>query len=702
MRSLHPQSLSRQSWVFALATWAAVSLACRAEMDDAAQFEREILPILEDHCYQCHGDGEEKGKVCFDAFGSTAELMKQPELWVHTLKNIRSGTMPPAKKDRIPPADFAKLEQWIKRGALQLDPQHPDPGRVTLRRLNRTEYRNTIRDLMGTDFRTDEEFPADDTGYGFDNIGDVLSTSSLLLEKYMLAAEVIVTRSVPMMKEGSELSKNYDRFFTRPQVPEDGAERVKYAEEILRRFTTRAFRRPVDDRTVERLTALAMESAALPEGTFERGIARAITAVLASTRFLFRFEEVLPESDPQAHPLLDEYALASRLSYFLWSTMPDETLYQLAEKGELRKNLPAQMDRMIQDERCEELIRNFAGQWLQSRDIASVSIDARLVLTRDLGQEKEMGAHAERFRRLAHEIADAEMAQDLKRGGALLAERFKLGKIFGITGERFEFGTALRTAMRREAELLFGDLLRHDGSVLRLVENDSTFLNERLAKHYGIPGVEGEQMRRVKLPPDSPRGGVLTMGTVLAVTSNPTRTSPVKRGQFILTNILGTPPPPPPPDIPSLEASGKTHDGSERPLREALAMHREKPQCASCHNRMDPLGLTMENFNAMGSWRDHELGQPIPNTGGRLITGEAFADITELKHLLVTARRGDYYRCLTEKMLTYALGRGPEHHDITTVDQIVSDLEKSDGKFSTLIRGIIESTPFQRRHRTSP
>ena len=192
------------------------------------------------------------------------------------------------------------------------------------------------------------------------------------------------------------------------------------------------------------------------------------------------------------------------------------------------------------------------------------------------------------------------------------------------------------------------------------------------------------------------------MGSTLAVTSNPTRTSPVKRGLFILSNILGTPPPPPPPDIPSLEASGKNHGGEERPLREALAMHRENPQCASCHDRMDPLGLTMENFNAVGSWRDRELGQPIHGENGKLTTGETFTSAKELKHLLVTARRSDYYRCLTEKMLTYALGRGPEPYDITTVDQIVSDLEKSDGKFSTLISGIIGSAPFQRRHRTSP
>ena len=209
-------------------------------------------------------------------------------------------------------------------------------------------------------------------------------------------------------------------------------------------------------------------------------------------------------------------------------------------------------------------------------------------------------------------------------------------------------------------------------------------------------------MRLVKLPPDSPRGGIITMGTVLAVTSNPTRTSPVKRGLFILDNILGTPPPPAPPNIPSLEASEKTSDGSNLTLREALALHREQPLCSSCHNRMDPLGLALENFNAMGSWREMDQGLPLEPAAGKLITGEAFADVRELKHLLVTARRQDYYQCITEKLLTFALGRGPQPVDISTMDAIVEKLEQNNGRFSVLIMGIIESPAFQKRQRNLP
>jgi cytochrome c553 len=819
------------------------AMVLRAEPIEEEDFEKKILPILEDHCYSCHGDGADKGKVSFDNFGSTAELLKQTELWVHVLKNVRSGVMPPARKKRLDDEEIATLESWIKRTPLQLDPLNPDPGRVTLRRLNRVEYRNTIRDLMGIDFRTDEEFPADDTGYGFDNIGDVLTTSPLLLEKYMQAAEVIVSRAVPLenritpqiylpasvftRKHGSELSislydpadlsasvditqagtyrvvlnanvrgsfafdpgranaewfvdgkrvfqeelkwesgkkldasvevkwspgryplrmaieprvgkdqkpagkpgdgppnvdlifygatiigplepefakrpDNYHRFFTREEVPADNAERMEYAREIIRRFTYRAFRRPADETTVAKLASLAMESAQMPGGTFERGIARALTAVIASPRFLFRIEEALEESSPEIHPRLDEFSLASRLSYFLWSTMPDEALLQLAERGELRKNLSAQIHRMLKDEKSAELVKNFAGQWLQTRDVESVSIDARIVLARDAGQEKDLRLRYQYRERLNREIDQAEQSRDVAKLEKLQQELAEFRRKFSNGGRRIEFGNSLRTAMRREAEMLFQHVLNEDRSVLELVNNDSTFLNQELATHYGIPGVQGREMRLVKLPPESPRGGILTMGTVLAVTSNPTRTSPVKRGLFILDNILGTPPPPAPPNIPSLEASEKSSDGNQRTLREALALHREQPLCSSCHNRMDPLGLALENFNAMGSWRDQELGQPIESPAGKLITGEAFADVRELKHLIVTARRKDYYQCITEKLLTYALGRGPQPCDISTVDSIVDQLEANHGKFSTLLIGIIESPAFQKRHRNKP
>jgi hypothetical protein len=250
--------------------------------------------------------------------------------------------------------------------------------------------------------------------------------------------------------------------------------------------------------------------------------------------------------------------------------------------------------------------------------------------------------------------------------------------------------------MRRETEMYFDHIIKNDRPLTELLSSDYTFLNSRLARHYGVPDVEGDEMRLVKLPPGSPRGGVITQGTVLAVTSNPTRTSAVKRGLFVLENILGSPPPPPPPDIPSLEDAAKTIVGRTPSLRESLELHRGKPLCSSCHSRMDPIGLGLENFNAMGMWRDQEYKQAL-DVGGKLITGEEFKTVQELKKILVENHHLDFYHCLTEKMLTYALGRGLEFYDTHTIDQIVERLVASGGKPSELLLGIIESAPFQKR-----
>jgi hypothetical protein len=244
--------------------------------------------------------------------------------------------------------------------------------------------------------------------------------------------------------------------------------------------------------------------------------------------------------------------------------------------------------------------------------------------------------------------------------------------------------------------LSFEYILRNDRSLLELIEADYTFLNERLAKHYEIPGVTGEQMRKVTLPVNSPRGGVLTQGTFLVVTSNPDRTSPVKRGLFILDNLLGTPPPPPPPNIPSIEQVAANIKGKPPTLKETLKVHRNSPLCGSCHNRMDPLGLAFEHFNALGRWRDKERNQPIESSG-QLLSGEAFKDVRDLKHILATSRRKDFYRCVTQKMLIYALGRGVGPGDALLVDSIVDKLDAAKGRPSVLISGIIESSAFQRR-----
>ncbi len=774
-------------WVGAvLALSLCASRSYGAEGSAVARFQEEIQPLLIDYCYRCHAEGMSKGGVAFDEGGSDEALVKRRDLWWAVLKNVRAGIMPPAGKPQPAAKEVEVLADWIKHDVFGIDPKDPDPGRVTIRRLNRVEYHNTIRDLMGIEFKAEEEFPPDDTGYGFDNIGDVLSVSPLLLEKYFQAAESIVKAAVPTAARltperayrgiefrGTEKSQNgdilpfskpakvsrslgtefggdyrlhlelavkgpykldpgrctvvfkiddrerlreaynglasktfrytidehlaagdhqmsfelkpeepkagavdlrivsvrvqgpmdaahrvkppnYGRFFPRDEAPASDPERRRYAREVLGRFAGRAYRRPVDDRTLDRLVAVADSFYRQPGKTFEEGTAQAMVGVLASPRFLFRVESVMPGRSNRPHAPIDEYALASRLSYFLWSTMPDDELFGLAERGCLRAELPRQVKRMLADPRGKALTQNFVGQWLEVRDLDGMYFNEGAILRRE---------------------------------GIRLR---------GAATERNVLTRDVRRAMRSETEMAFEYVAREDRSILEWVDCDYTFLNAKLAKHYGIPGVEGSEVRKVTLPKESPRGGVLTHGSVLAVTSNPARTSPVKRGQFILDNILGTPAPPPPPDIPALEASKKEFKDRTPTTRELMALHRSKPLCSACHSRMDPLGLALDNFNALGMWREAEEKQPI-DASGRLITGESFHDVRDLKKILKERHRLDFYRCITEKLLTYALGRGLDYNDVETVDRIVGRLDREGGRFSVLLMGVIESASFQQR-----
>ncbi len=806
----------------ALVGWfAAVGLSIAAE----AEFVARVQPLLEKYCSDCHADGAAKGNVDFDTFRSHAQRTTNHVFWLNVLRNLRADVMPPANQPKPSPSELASIENWIKSDVFNTDPANPDPGRVTLRRLNRVEYQNTIRDLMGVEFRAFEEFPPDDTGYGFDNIGDVLTTSPLLLEKYMDAAEIIVAEAVPVVTlvvaeqradgaqfksadgriDGRNISfyrpasisrvftadqpgeyrllleaqvsgafdfdpgrmkltvrlgdevlleeehkwqdgrkvnhefshqlaagdhrvslileplvpesqkkthvdfklrsvtlqgpldparrvhpPHYERYFTRTEPPADPAERRRYAGEVLERFATRAFRRPVDAPTVARLVAIAEDASSLPGKSFEAGVARAMVAVLASPRFLFRTEAVEPPATPGRHPDLDEHSLASRLSYFLWSTMPDAELSDLAARGELRKNLKPQVNRLLADRRSHQFVENFVGQWLLARDVEGVSINERSVLDRDSGQDQTQERIRERFNTLREIPADRitpGQQKELDDARASLRRRRE---------STVELNTELRRAMRRETELTFNHILREDRNITELLDANYTFLDERLARHYGLTDIKGDEFRRVVLPPDSPRGGILTHGSVLVVTSNPTRTSPVKRGVFLLDQILGTPAPPPPPDVPDLETAEKEFKDREPTLRETLELHRSNALCKSCHNRMDPLGLALENFNALGMWRETERGHPV-DPAGSLITGEKFSDIRQLKRILAIERRLDFYRCLTGKLMTYALGRGMEYHDTHALDDIVDRLQREDGRFSALLLGVIESAPFQKR-----
>jgi hypothetical protein len=452
---------------------------------------------------------------------------------------------------------------------------------------------------------------------------------------------------------------------------------------LLTAFAEKAYRRPLsaeagDDETGERLAELAEAFYREPGKSFEQGVAHAMAAVMSSPRFLFKLEA------PAAHPLnakvadVDEYSLASRLSYFLWSTMPDQELLNLAARGELRREMPAQVKRMLADPRANNFAKNFTGQWLQARDDEGIASNPREIIIRDAGEEESL-----RGLRKAWRAGDEATAKRL----ADYIDRLVESKP-ALDGD-------MRKAMRQETEMFFAHVVREDRPVTELIDSNYIFVNEKLAQLYGLPDVTGPEMRKLTLPAGSPRGGVLTQGSALFVTSNPDRTSPVKRGLFVLANFLGTPPPPPPANVPALEASEEDFKSHDPTLRDVLKLHREDPACSSCHNRMDPIGLAFENFNALGMWRDTERKQPI-QAQGNLITGEAFTSVSQLKRILAEDHRQEFYGTLTRKVLTYASGRGTEYYDVETVDGIVNRLNASDGRFSALLMGVIESAPFQK------
>jgi hypothetical protein len=492
-----------------------------------------------------------------------------------------------------------------------------------------------------------------------------------------------VTIEGPLEKDQWVASPGYEKFFPRP-VPQGDSrsarqQRRAYAAQLLQAFAAKAYRRPLTgEETGARLARLAEDTYEQPGKTFEEGVAHAMAAVLASPRFLFRLEA--PDANELAARFakVDEFSLASRLSYFLWSTMPDAELMELAARGELRRNLDAQVRRMLADARADNLAKNFTGQWLQARDVEGIASNPREIVLRDAGEEGTL-----------RQLFAAWRAQDEKKAKELA------GRIDAVVDSRPQFDKSTRADMRRETEMYFAYVMREDRPVTEFIDSNYTFLNEELARYYGVPGVSGKELRKVTLPANSPRGGVLTQGSALLVTSNPDRTSPVKRGLFVLANFLGTPPPPPPANVPALEASESEFHGREPSLRDVLRLHRESPMCRSCHNRMDPIGLGFENFNGVGMWRDTERNQPIV-AEGKLVTGETFHSVSELKRILVTRHRADFYRTLSTKLLTYATGRGTDYYDVETIDQIVKRLDDDDGKFSALLLGVIDSAPFQK------
>ncbi len=729
----------------------------------------DIEPLLKEYCVDCHNADKHKGDFNLRLLLEKATLAEGREAWEKVAEAIESRAMPPEKKPQPSSENRELLLKFIDGQLSLVDCKlDRDPGKVTIRRLNRQEYRNTIRDLLLVDYEPDE-FPNDEVGYGFDNIADVLSLPPLLMEKFMAAAETIVTKAIvleaapkpvvtriegerftsdnefvkaiegkslglyregegatkfnfpksgeytfrirafgeqagpdapkmalrvdgkelrvfdvkaaargkpyevraaveagerriavaylnnfndgegdrnlfvewvevvspPMVAEG-KLPESHKRLI--PQLPEPGHER-EMAREILAKFASRAYRRPATEAEVDRLTGFV--DLAMKDGAgFLEGMQVAIQAALCSPRFLYRWELDPETMKPGDVRTLTDYEVASRLSYFLWSSMPDDELLGLAERGELLKNgnVEKQAARMMQDWKVWAFRDFFAGQWLQIHNIYDVAIDPDVFPKWD---------------------------------------------------------DSLKTAMEQETRLFFEAVMKENRPVTELIDANFTFLNEKLARFYGIDGVKGDEFRRVTLPPDSPRGGVLTQGSVLLATSTPTRTSPVIRGKWILEQILGTPPPPPPADVPPLQAQAKTDQSAS--LRQRMEQHRNSPDCAGCHSLMDPLGFALEHFDATGAWREKDGKFPIDASGKMRGDEKTFDGARELKGLLKDNKK--FVKCLTEKMMTYALGRGLEYYDKCAVLTIAGDLPKAENRFSALVAGIVTSDPFLKRKR---
>ena len=746
--------------------------------------------LLDRYCVTCHNERLETAGLSLDLI-DVAKVSEHAEVWEKVVRKLRTGMMPPPNRPQPPSEARGALLSWLETSLDAAAASNPSPGRTdTLRRLNRTEYQNAIRDLLALDVDATSFLPPDESGYGFDNVtvGDL---SPVLLDRYIsaaqkvsrlaigstqtalqsevirVAADVTQEEHVPGLPIGTRggvvvpftfaqdgeydiqirLARNrsgfvgglrepgthvlellLDRerietftvdkppegddhslvdahltirtqvtggphdlgvtfqkgssslpeterqplqshfnetrhprltpavyeisisgpysaqgaddtpsrrqiFVCRPSVAED---EEACAREILSTLVRRAYRRPISESDVDGPMAFYRE--ARSEGDFDAGIGKALSAVLINPAFLFRVELDPDQVASGAAYQVSDLELASRLSFFLWSSLPDDELLDVAIRGELSQpdELERQARRMLADPRSGNLASNFAGQWLQLRNLVSVSPDGRLYP---------------------------------------------------------DFDDNLRQAFREETERFFDSVLREDRSVLDLLKADYTFLNERLAKHYGIPGVYGTRFRRVALSEESKRGGLLRQGSILAVTSYATRTSPVIRGKWVLDNLLGAPPPPPPANVPVLVENSVN---AGLPMRERLSEHRNNPVCASCHSTIDPVGFALENFDAVGRWRDHQADSgPVDASGGLPGVGE-LDGVAGLEAGLLS-RPELFTGRVAEKLLTFALGRGVDYYDAPAIRKILRETEPEGYRFSSLILGIVKSVPFQMR-----
>jgi hypothetical protein len=586
-------------------------------------FENNVQPLLQKHCLRCHGEVKPKGDVNLAKFADEESLRGDPELWLEVVDALVERTMPPPGNKAGPNEDERQRAAASIRAVLDAIEGVSDPGPSVIQRLTRRQYNNTVRDLLGVDTHPADAFPNDGGGgAGFDNNASTLFVPPILMEKYLAAAADVLRAADPARYV-------VDR-------PGPGLSKEEAARRCLAALARRAFRRPVGDGEVEPLMRLFRLADARGDG-FEAAVRLALRGVLVSPHFLYLVER--DRTDVEGPYRVSDHELACRLSYFLWSSMPDQELSDLADAGRLGEPgvLEAQVRRMLADPRSRALAEDFAGQWLRVGSLA-------------------------------------ELAEPDKR-------------LFP------EYTPELRDAMAEEPVAFFHALLRDDRPVLDLLDSDYTYLNERLAAHYGVEGVTGPEFRRVELT-DRARGGVLGMAGVLTLTSYPRRTSPVLRGKWVLEELLGTPPPPPPPMVKALPANDRPFNGMT--FRQRLEQHRKKAECASCHARLDPLGFGLENLDVLGRWRDKIGGERV-DASGELTTGEAFVGPEALKEILVNSKRDLFVRNLVERFMAYALRRGIEYYDAPAVKQVVAEVEAKGHRASALVVAVVKSLPFQYR-----
>jgi hypothetical protein len=780
--------------------------ACQPSKPSTEEQARMAASTVQRYCVECHNDAERTADFTLERI-PLDNVAANAEIWEHVVHKLRGRMMPPASES-LP--DLAVLDQVATYLEQQLDAaaaQHPNPGRKSLHRLNRTEYRNAIRDLFALEIDAAALLPNDSEAYGFDNIADVLGTDPSLLDRYLSAAWKITSAAIgdtnippavttyrvppdrsqldhveglpfgtrggmlvshffpvdgeyvikpklwrntvdvvrgtetphdlevsidgqrlaltrfggpeeerqaqmfpgktadeidrrlevrvavtagrhdigvafakkssatrqevlqPFLREkhdarmdvgipeldqvviegplavvGPGSSESRNRIFTcypetqQTELPSADLEAATCAEQILTSIAKRAFRRPVTDEERERLVGLY--TAERDKGRdFETAVQTGLAYILVSPQFLFRAEQDPADAAPGSIYEISDIELASRLSFFLWSSLPDDELIDLAVEGRLSDPdvLEAQVARMLADERASALAREFAGQWLYLRNLRASMPDMYV-------------------------FAD--------------------------------FDDNLRQSLIRETELLFESIVREDRPLPELLSADYTFLNERLARHYGVPGIYGDQFRRVQVT-DERRKGLLGHASVLTLSSYPNRTSPVLRGSYVLKNILGTPPPEPPPNVPALPEN----TDEKLTMRQKLERHRTDPVCASCHALFDPIGLVLESYDGIGRWRTEDNGEPIDTDAGTIHVLRTYGPIddpVDLRNaILMEPER--FVRGAAEKLLTYALGRGLEHYDMPTVRKIVREAEAADYRFSALVLGIVRSQPFRMR-----